>query len=154
MRDAEGAADSIIEQARVAGGRRVTGHWEKVRPGQAGRRIIEEAEDMADRIGVISQGEILVVEDKAVLMARLGKRRLTVHLQQSLAALPPELAAFDLALSPGMDGLVYTFEAEGGRTGIAALLRRLDDLGIDYRDLETHQSSLEDIFVDLVRSRP
>jgi len=114
---------------------------------------IEEAEEMADRIGVIHKGEIIVVEDKAVLMRKLGKKQLTLHLQQPLAAIPAELASYPLELSAGGEQLVYTFDAQGDRTGIAGLLRRLSEHGIDFKDLNTSESSLEEIFVNLVRAR-
>ncbi|WP_296600117.1 ABC transporter ATP-binding protein [Phenylobacterium sp.] len=115
---------------------------------------IEEAEEMADRIGVISKGEIVLVEDKDVLMRKLGKKQLTLHLQEPLKAIPAELASEPLELSnDGLD-LVYTFDAQADRTGIAGLLRRLGDHGIDFKDLKTEESSLEEIFVSLVRSRP
>ncbi len=113
---------------------------------------IEEAEEMADRIGVISKGRIILVEDKAVLMRKLGKKQLTLHLQTPLAALPAELAGEPLELSQDGLDLVYTFDAQAEETGIAALIRRLAGLGIDFKDLKTHQSSLEEIFVSLVRS--
>ncbi len=111
---------------------------------------IEEAEEMADRVGVIDGGRILLVEDKAALMRKLGKRRLTLTLHHPLQALPPELADWSLALEEDGHKLVYSFDAEAEATGIPALLRRLDGLGIDYRDLDTARSSLEDIFVGLV----
>ncbi len=111
---------------------------------------IEEAEEMADRIGVISSGRLILVEDKKTLMARLGRRRLTLHLQRPLAALPPALGSFPLALVNDGAELVYTFDARAERTGIADLLRRLGELGIDFKDLQTEQSSLEEIFVSLV----
>ncbi len=114
---------------------------------------IEEAEEMADRIGVISKGEIVLVEDKAVLMRKLGKKQLTVHLQNPLEALPPELASGALQLSADGTQLVYTFDTQGERTGIAELLRRLAEHGIGFKDLQTSESSLEDIFVSLVRGR-
>jgi ABC-2 type transport system ATP-binding protein len=114
---------------------------------------IEEAEQMADRIGVIHRGEIIVVEDKDVLMKKLGKKQLTLHLQNPLATLPPELAGYPLELSADGIQLVYTFDTQGDRTGIAGLLRRLSEHGIDFRDLNTSESSLEEIFVSLVRSR-
>jgi ABC-2 type transport system ATP-binding protein len=114
---------------------------------------IEEAEEMADRIGVIHRGEIVVVEDKAVLMKKLGKKQLTLHLQNPLAAIPPELSGYPLELSADGLQLVYTFDAQGDRTGIAGLLRRLNEHAIDYRDLHTSESSLEEIFVSLLRSR-
>ena len=115
---------------------------------------IEEAEKIADRIGVIHKGEIVVVEDKDVLMKKLGKKQLTLQLQSPLALIPPELSAYPLELSPDGDQLVYTFDAQGDRTGIAGLLRRLSEHGIDFKDLNTSESSLEEIFVSLVSSRP
>ena len=115
---------------------------------------IEEAEEMADRIGVISKGEIILVEDKATLMNKLGKKQLTLHLQRRLDSIPDELAGNQLELSNDGNELVYTFDAQGDRTGIAALMRQLSELGIDFKDLQTSQSSLEEIFVSLVRSRP
>jgi ABC-2 type transport system ATP-binding protein len=115
---------------------------------------IEEAEEMADRIGVISKGEIILVEDKTVLMEKLGKKQLTLHLQTPLSSLPPELASQRLELADNGHALVYTFDAKHERTGIAGLLRRLTDHGIDFKDLHTTESSLEEIFVSLVRSRP
>ena len=115
---------------------------------------IEEAEEMADRIGVISKGEIILVEDKATLMNKLGKKQLTLHLQRRLDSIPDELAGNQLELSNDGTELVYTFDAQGDRTGIAALMRQLSELGIDFKDLQTSQSSLEEIFVSLVRSRP
>ena len=114
---------------------------------------IEEAEEMADRIGVISKGEIILVEDKATLMNKLGKKQLTLHLQRRLDSIPDELAGNQLELSNDGNELVYTFDAHGDRTGIAALMRQLSELGIDFKDLQTSQSSLEEIFVSLVRSR-
>jgi len=114
---------------------------------------IEEAEEMADRIGVISKGEIILVEDKTVLMQKLGKKQLTLHLQSPLAALPPELHSDHLQLSADGTELVYTFDAQSQETGIADLLRRLSGHGIDFKDLQTSESSLEEIFVSLVRGR-
>ncbi|MDB6002609.1 MAG: ABC-type multidrug transport system, ATPase component [Rhizobacter sp.] len=114
---------------------------------------IEEAEEMADRIGVIRQGEIILVEDKAVLMDKLGKKQLTLVLQRPLDAVPPELIDSRLQLAAGGSELVYTFDAHDEQTGIAALLKRLDEAGIDYKDLRTAQSSLEEIFVNLVKER-
>ena len=112
---------------------------------------IEEAEEMADRIGVINGGELILVEEKAALMRKLGKKQLTLHLQQRLDAIPDALAATHLTLAnSGMD-LVYTYDTQAERTGITALLQDLNRAGIRFRDLETQQSSLEDIFVDLVR---
>jgi len=112
---------------------------------------IEEAEEMADRIGVINHGELILVEEKAELMRKLGKKQLTLHLQQRLATIPDELAAHRLTLAAaGMD-LVYTYDTRGERTGITALLQDLNRAGIRFKDLETTQSSLEDIFIGLVR---
>jgi len=112
---------------------------------------IEEAEMMADRIGVINGGEIILVEEKAALMRKLGKKQLTLHLQKRLDALPQELAAHHLALgAEGMD-LIYTYDTQGERTGITALLQDLNRAEIRFKDLHTTQSSLEDIFVGLVR---
>ena len=115
---------------------------------------IQEAEEMADRIGVISKGEIILVEDKAVLMNKLGKKHLTLHLQTELDSIPAELTSYQLDLSADGKELVYTFNAQGDHTGIAALMRQLSELGIDFKDLQTSQSSLEEIFVGLVRARP
>ena len=115
---------------------------------------IEEAEEMADRIGVISKGEIILVEDKTLLMQKLGKKQLTLHLQTPLAALPQDLQSPHLQLSADGTELVYTFDTQGDETGIAGLLRRLSEHGIDFKDLQTSQSSLEEIFVSLVRGRP
>jgi len=115
---------------------------------------IEEAEEMADRIGVISKGELILVEDKAALMEKLGKKQLVLHLQSPLAAVPAELSSYQLELSADGAELTYTFDAQREHTGIAALLRRLAELGVDFKDLATSQSSLEEIFVSLVRSRP
>ncbi len=114
---------------------------------------IEEAEEMADRIGVISKGELIVVEDKAVLMHKLGKKQLTLQLKNRLERVPEELAAYPLELSADGQSLVFTFDAHRD-TGIAALLRRLGELGIDFKDLHSSESSLEEIFVNLVRSAP
>jgi ABC-2 type transport system ATP-binding protein len=109
---------------------------------------IEEAEDMADRIGVI-----ILVEDKAELMHKLGKKQLKLQLNQKLETVPPALAAHGLALSADGAELIYTYDTQGERTGITALLKALNEAGIRFRDLSTTQSSLEDIFVDLVRQR-
>jgi ABC-2 type transport system ATP-binding protein len=114
---------------------------------------IEEAEEMADRIGVISKGQIILVEEKAALMAKLGEKKLTLHLKRPLSALPTALADPQLQLSADGENLIYTFDAQRDRTGIAGLLRRLADHDIDFRDLQTSESSLEEIFVNLVRSR-
>ena len=115
---------------------------------------IEEAEEMADRIGVINKGELILVEDKAALMAKLGEKKLTLHLKRPLTALPSQLADPQLTLSPEGNELVYTFDAQSDRTGIDVLLRRLAEHNIDFKDLQTSESSLEEIFVNLVRSSP
>jgi ABC-2 type transport system ATP-binding protein len=114
---------------------------------------IEEAEEMADRIGVISKGQLILVEDKAELMRKLGKKQLTLQLQTPLEKTPPELSDYDLTLSKDGSELVYTFDTQTEATGIAPLLRRLGELGVDFKDLHTDQSSLEEIFVELVRAR-
>jgi ABC-2 type transport system ATP-binding protein len=114
---------------------------------------IEEAQEMADRVGIIDKGKLILVEDKDVLMRKLGKRQLTLQLQQKLDKLPEALA--DLALELSGDGtvLTYTFDLQSESTGIAALLRRLGEHGIDFKDLQTSESSLEDIFVSLVKGK-
>jgi ABC-2 type transport system ATP-binding protein len=112
---------------------------------------IAEAEDMADRIGVINTGELILVEDKAELMRKLGRKQLTIELQAKLDAIPDALAAHRLTLANGGGELVYTYDTQGERTGITALLADLRNAGIRFRDLHTTQSSLEDIFVDLVK---
>jgi ABC-2 type transport system ATP-binding protein len=114
---------------------------------------IEEAEDMADRIGVISKGEIILVEEKAELMRKLGKKQLKLQLNHKLAAVPGELAAYGLTLAAEGTELIYSYDTQGERTGITALLKDLNAASIRFRDLSTTQSSLEDIFVDLVRQR-
>jgi ABC-2 type transport system ATP-binding protein len=111
---------------------------------------IEEAEEMADRVGVIDKGRIILVEDKTKLMRKLGKRRLTLVLHDPLPALPAALAGWPLELEDGGRRLSYRFDASAEDTGVPTLLRRLGELGVDYKDLETAESSLEDIFVDLV----
>ena len=114
---------------------------------------IEEAQEMADRIGIISKGELILVEDKDALMAKLGRKQLTLQLQQPLALLPPALAAYSLALGQGGRELTYTYDAAGGRVGIVDLLKSLADAGIAFKDLHTTESSLEEIFVGLVSER-
>ena len=111
---------------------------------------IEEAEEMADRIGVINKGELILVEEKSALMSKLGKKVLTLHLQDPMTAIPAALSGWNLSLKSGGLQLDYTFDANAENSDIAALLRTLGDLGIVYKDLNTHQSSLEDIFVSLV----
>ncbi|WP_421991395.1 ABC transporter ATP-binding protein [Roseococcus sp.] len=111
---------------------------------------IEEAEEMADRVGVIDKGRLLLVEDTAALMRKFGQRRLRLALRKPMTSLPPELAEWPLEIQADGHQLLYTFDAEGEGTGIPGLLRRLGELGIDFKDLETERSSLEDVFVSLV----
>jgi len=113
---------------------------------------IDEAEEMADRIGVIAKGELILVEDKAELMRKLGRKQLTLQLQQPIAQLPAALAEHALELSANGSEIVYTYDTQGGRIGIVELLKALADAGIVFKDLHTTQSSLEEIFVDLVDS--
>jgi ABC-2 type transport system ATP-binding protein len=115
---------------------------------------IEEAEDMADRVGVINHGEIILVEDKAELMHKLGKKQLTLDLREPLAAVPPTLASYNLALAGDNKKLVYTYDTKSEHTGITSLLDDLGHAGIKFADLQTTQSSLEDIFVGLVHQNP
>jgi ABC-2 type transport system ATP-binding protein len=115
---------------------------------------IDEAEEMADRIGVINKGELVVVEEKSTLMKKLGKKQLTLHLLEPMAAIPAALKDWKLVLKNGGGELEYTFDAQEERIGIPALLRRLGELGIGFKDLNTRQSSLEDIFVSLVTEKP
>jgi ABC-2 type transport system ATP-binding protein len=114
---------------------------------------IEEAEDMADRVGVINHGEIILVEDKAALMHKLGKKQLTLQLHDAIDAIPHALASHQLVLAPGGREMIYTYDSQGERTGITALLDELGSAGIGFKDIRTTQSSLEDIFVDLVRQK-
>ena len=114
---------------------------------------IEEAEDMADRIGVINKGEIILIEDKNELMRKLGQKQLTLHLQKKLDAVPVELSAYNLKLAADGMELVFTYDSQVERTGITGLLTDLNRAGIRFRDLQTTQSSLEDIFVGLVSDR-
>ncbi|WP_341023273.1 ABC transporter ATP-binding protein [Brevundimonas diminuta] len=111
---------------------------------------IEEAEEMADRVGVILKGELILVEKTADLMQKLGKKTLTLQLQEPLAALPPELADWNLTLQGDGTELEYVFDSNAEKTGVPSLMRRLSDLGVGFKDLSTRQSSLEDIFVGLV----
>jgi ABC-2 type transport system ATP-binding protein len=113
---------------------------------------IEEAEEMADRIGVISNGQLILVEDKAALMAKLGRKTLRITLAEPMDAIPAALADWPLGLLGDGHELEYVFDSQAARTGISALLGRLGDLGIGYRDLNTRESSLEDIFVSLVHA--
>ncbi len=114
---------------------------------------IEEAEEMADRVGVIRRGELIVVEEKTALMRKLGKKQLRLLLGEPIEAIPPRLAEWELELSEDGREITYIFDAQAERTGIPSLLAEMRDLGIGFRDLETKESSLEDIFVDLVHSR-
>jgi ABC-2 type transport system ATP-binding protein len=112
---------------------------------------IDEAEEMADRIGVIHKGEIILVEEKKALMHKLGKKRLTLHLAAPLEKIPEKLSKYQLELSPAGTEIIHTYEAQGGKTGIAAFLDEVKKAGLDFTDVETKQSSLEEIFVSLVR---
>jgi ABC-2 type transport system ATP-binding protein len=134
------------------------GMWEVVRGLQASgvtiiltTHYIEEAEEMADRIGVINKGEIVLVEDKATLMQKLGKKRLTLHLQGRIDAVPAQLAPYKLEICQDGHALLYDYDTKGERTGITSLLSDLRNAGIRFSDLDTSESSLEDIFVSLVR---
>jgi ABC-2 type transport system ATP-binding protein len=134
------------------------GMWEVVRTLQASgvtiiltTHYIEEAEQMADRIGVINNGEIILVEEKAGLMQKLGQKQLKLHLQGRIEAIPPELASYNLDLSEAGTELTFNYDTKGERTGITSLLGDLRTAGIRFYDLDTNQSSLEDIFVSLVR---
>ncbi len=134
--------------------------WALVRALRAGgvtiiltTHYIDEAEEMADRIGVINKGELVVVEEKSALMKKLGKKQLTLHLLAPMASIPSGLEGWNVLLRNGGSELEYTFDAGEERTGIPALLRRLGELGIGFKDLNTRQSSLEEIFIDLVHQR-
>jgi ABC-2 type transport system ATP-binding protein len=134
--------------------------WEVVRTLRASgvtiiltTHYIEEAEEMADRIGVINNGELILVEEKNELMRKLGRKQLVLHLQKKLDALPPALSAHNLTLSDGGNELIFTYDTQGERTGVTALLTELNKADIRFRDLHTTQSSLEDIFVGLVSDR-
>jgi len=133
------------------------GMWEMVRSLRASgvtviltTHYIEEAEEMADRIGVINHGEIVLVEDKALLMRKLGRKQLTLHLQAPLERVPAPLDNRQIELKAEGTQLVYTFDTQTDSTGIASLLRQLNELGIDFKDLHTEESSLEEIFVTLI----
>jgi ABC-2 type transport system ATP-binding protein len=116
---------------------------------------IEEAEEMADRIGVIRKGELILVEDKSTLMRKLGTRQLTLHLLEPMTEVPATLRGWSLTLAAGGTELQYHFNNSSGEpVGIPALLRRMSELGIGFKDLDTSQSSLEEIFVGLVNARP
>jgi ABC-2 type transport system ATP-binding protein len=132
--------------------------WEVVRTLRASgvtiiltTHYIEEAELMADRVGVINKGELILVEDKVALMHKLGKKQMKFQLQQKLEVIPPALSAYDLALSPDGQSLIYTYEAQGDRRGVTRLIEELFRQHVRLKDIDTTQSSLEDIFVDLVR---
>jgi ABC-2 type transport system ATP-binding protein len=134
--------------------------WEVVRSLRASgvtiiltTHYIEEAEHIADRIGVIHHGEIILVEDKAELMRKLGSKQLILYLQKKLDAVPPQLAAYNLTLANGGDELVYTYDTQSERTGIATLLSDVNQANIRFKDLHTKESSLEDIFVSLVSKK-
>ena len=135
--------------------------WELVRGLQASgvtiiltTHYIDEAEEMADRIGVINKGEIILVEEKAELMRKLGKKQMTLNLLAPLGAIPGELEQFNLELHHNGSELIYTYDTQSERTGITKLLAALANAGIQFRDLSTNQSSLEDIFVNLVKRQP
>jgi ABC-2 type transport system ATP-binding protein len=134
--------------------------WEVVRKLRASgvtiiltTHYIEEAEEMADRVGVINKGEIILVEEKAELMRKLGQKQLTLQLTQKIEAIPPALAAHKLTLAADGSELTYTYDTQAERTGITTLLKELSEAGIRFKDLQTIQSSLEDIFVGLVRQK-
>jgi ABC-2 type transport system ATP-binding protein len=136
------------------------GMWEVVRELRASgvtiiltTHYIEEAEEMADRVGVINKGEIILVEDKATLMQKLGRKRLTLYLQNQIDAIPDALAPYQLVLCEGGHALIYDYDTKSERTGITSLLSDLRNAGIRFFDLDTTQSSLEDIFVSLVHAR-
>jgi ABC-2 type transport system ATP-binding protein len=112
---------------------------------------IEEAEEMADRVGVINKGELILVEEKAALMRKLGRKQLMLQLHEVIDIVPPSLAGHNLSLAPSGKELIYSYDTQGERTGITTLLDDMRKAGIRFRDLQTTQSSLEDIFVDLVR---
>ena len=114
---------------------------------------IEEAEEMADRVGVINRGELILVEEKSELMKKLGKKKLTLNLTEPMTRIPAELSDWELTLNGDGSELHYVFDGQAERSGIPSLLRRMSDLGIAFKDLNTHQSSLEDIFVSLVSER-
>jgi ABC-2 type transport system ATP-binding protein len=114
---------------------------------------IDEAEEMADRIGVINKGELILVEEKVTLMKKLGKKQLTLVLQEPMTAIPPQLSEWSLTLKSGGHELEYSFDTKAERTGVPSLLRRLSDHGIAFSDLKTNQTSLEEIFVSLVSDR-
>ena len=109
---------------------------------------------MADRVGVINKGEIILVEDKTELMRKLGRKQLVVELRSALDTIPEQLSQYGLELSPGGDALTYTYDNQADRPGVASLLRDLEAAGVPFRDIDTKASSLEEIFVSLVRKEP
>jgi ABC-2 type transport system ATP-binding protein len=115
---------------------------------------IEEAEELADRVGIISKGELILVEDKAKLMRKLGRKQMTLHLHEKLAAVPRSLATYPLEVVNGGGELLYTYDSQADRDGIGTLISDLAAAGIRLKDIQTRESSLEDIFVSLVRGRP
>jgi len=117
------------------------------------KHYIDEAEEMADRIGVINKGEIILVEEKTELMRKLGRKQLTLHLEHALDRVPAALSAYNLELAGSGSELIYTYDEHGDRAGITALLQALPEAGVQFKDLQTTQSSLEDIFVTLVRDK-
>src|SRR5258705_10888614 len=132
--------------------------WQNVRslrdcgvPNILTTHYIDEAEEMADRIGVINHGELILVEDKKELMRKLGKKQLTLHLQEALHTLPASLASYKLELTHDGADLTYTYDTQAERTAITSLLKDLSEAGIRFKDLNTTQSSLEEIFVNLVK---
>ncbi len=134
--------------------------WNLVRELRAGgvtviltTHYLEEAEEMADRIGVVNRGELILVEEKAELMRKLGRKELMLHLTEPVESVPPELSVYALELSADRSELTYTYDTQAERTGITSLLRDLSAAGIRFRDLQTSQSSLEEIFVSLVSER-
>jgi ABC-2 type transport system ATP-binding protein len=134
--------------------------WQLIRELRAGgvtiiltTHYIEEAEEMADRVGVINKGELILVEEKTALMKKLGRKQLTLHLEQPLKAVPPELADWELMLTDDGWELDYVYDSDDDQRGIARLLLRMSELGIEFKDLSTEESSLEEIFVNLVSDR-
>lgn len=114
---------------------------------------IEEAEEMADRVGVINKGEIILVDEKEALMKKMGKKQLILHLQDPIQHIPDDINGYPLELSEDGEELVYTFDSQSDHTGIATLIRRLNENGINFRDIHSSESSLEEIFVSLVRNK-
>ena len=115
---------------------------------------IEEAEEIADRVGIISGGELLLVDEKQALMQKLGKKQLIIELREKIAEIPASLTTYNLELAKGGSELIYTYDTQGKRTGITTLMKEINKTGLELKDLQTAQSSLEDIFVNLVKSKP